>query len=244
MEVKKEKLFAGVCIYFYVSVCWKGKKSFQGWGFGQSWRLSQMISLRRHARTHTCTRTHTRQDYCLLPKLSPHLLNTYQWGFAVVGAGHNYNKWFFFRRQNNGREGGGAVNMSGRPSGECANVLSWKWKGWLTGWPHAAVMRLQTIAPLPPSIFLSLTVMIAQTNQSTCVLTPKSQSLTCPRVFTSILDGLTSVETNCLIELQHKHCAAIICQPQLGARAPLYSPRWSIFRLHRYVRPLTTWRCR
>lgn len=54
--------------------------------------------------------------------------------------------------------------------------------------------------------------LLTQTNQCTCVLTPKSHSLTCPRVFTSILEGLTSVETNCLIELQHQHSAACLYQ--------------------------------
>lgn len=58
------------------------------------------------------------------------------------------------------------------------------------------------------SLFHPLSVMLTQTNQHTCVLTPKSQSLTCPRVFTSILEGLTSAETNCLIELQHQHSVA------------------------------------
>lgn len=58
-----------------------------------------------------------------------------------------------------------------------------------------------------------LLLMLAQTNQCTCVLTPKSQSLTRPRVFTSILEGLTSVETNCFIELQHQHTAACLYQP-------------------------------
>lgn len=98
-----------------------------------------------YARTYA--RTHTRHDYCLLPTLSPHLLNTYQWGFAAVDAGHNYNKWFFFW---------GCRTMVVRrlkwvenPQ-ESANVLSWIWKGWLTGWPHGHIVSLLS------SIFLSL----------------------------------------------------------------------------------------
>lgn len=98
--------------------------------------------------------------------------------------------------------------------------------------------------------FLTLSIMLTQTNQCTCVLTPKSQSLTCPRVFTSILEGLTSAETNCSVELQHQHSLA--CLYKLcsffylinRACALPYSPLCSIFRLHRYVRPLTTYRHR
>lgn len=54
---------------------------------------------------------------------------------------------------------------------------------------------------------------LTQTHRRTCVLTPKSHSLTCPRVFTSILEGLTSVETNCLRELQNQHSVACLYQP-------------------------------
>lgn len=53
---------------------------------------------------------------------------------------------------------------------------------------------------------------LIQTHRRTCVLTPKSHSLTCPRVFTSILEGLTSVETNCLRELQNQHSVARLYQ--------------------------------
>ncbi len=59
-------------------------------------------------------------------------------------------------------------------------------------------------------LFLFPSITLTQTNQCTCVLTPKSQSLTCPRVFTSILEGLTSAKTNCLIELQHQHSVACL----------------------------------
>lgn len=87
-------------LFMCACVCWKGRVEV----FGESWRLSQMISLRMH------------DNSCLLPTLFPYLLNTYQWGSALVCVGHNYNNWFFLRLQNNS---GGAVNMRGRPSGEC-----------------------------------------------------------------------------------------------------------------------------
>lgn len=71
---------------------------------------------------------------------------------------------------------------------------------------------LSIVSPLLYPSFLPLYPSLTQTNQFTCVLTPKSQSLTCPRVFTSILDGLTSAETNCLIKLQHQHSSARLYQ--------------------------------
>lgn len=184
-----------------------------------------------HAHMHTHTRAHMPWLLSATHALPQHLLNTYQWGFAVADAGHNYNKWFsflFFLW--------GCRTM-------VARQLKWVEELNMRRMIDRLTRRTHCVSSLL-HFSLSFAVMFLQTNQRTCVLTPKSQSLTCPRVFTSILDGLTSVETNCPVELQDKHCVAIIYQSQHAAKAPLYSPRWSIFRLHRYVRPLTTWRCR
>lgn len=52
---------------------------------------------------------------------------------------------------------------------ESANVLTWKGKGWLTGWPHthsAVVMQLQTIVPPLSSVFLSSCRCHVHTNKS------------------------------------------------------------------------------
>lgn len=123
-----------------------------------------------------------------------------------------------------------------------SDVLSVKWILWLTSWPRA-----HRTAPVASEHFPSFLLSFAptQTNQSTCVLTPKSHSLTCPRVFTSILEGLTSVKTNCLIELQNQHSAACLYQLCTSSffffTQQSYSPLWSIFRLHKYVRPFTTY---
>lgn len=147
MEVKKEKLFATVVIYLCVHVC------------------AERAGLRFLGRAegcpkwfhYTCSHARTHDNSCLLPPLFPYLLNTYQWGFALVCVGHNYNNWFFLRLQNNG---GGRQLIWVEDPREGANVLTWKGKGWLTGWPHAhsaVVMQLQTIVP-PLSIFLSLSL--------------------------------------------------------------------------------------
>ncbi len=80
------------------------------------------------------------------------------------------------------------------------------------GYGDSAIDNCFIFFSLPSSLSLALSIMLTQTNQCTCVLTPKSQSLTCPRVFTSILEGLTSAETNCLIKLQHQHSVACLYQ--------------------------------
>lgn len=97
MEVKKEKLFATVGIYLCVHVCAERA----GWRF---WGELKVVpdDFITHARS--LARTH--HNSCLPPPLFPYLLNTYQWGFALVCVGHNYNNWFFLRLQNNG--GGGS----------------------------------------------------------------------------------------------------------------------------------------
>lgn len=105
---------------------------------------------------HTHTHTHA-TDYCLLP-LSPQL-NTFQWAFAVVGAGHNYNKWFFFflRLENNGGE---AVKMSGRPSGEASVWVEYEKGDWQAD--HTDTLSLVS----PPSFSLSLFCCHVRTNKS------------------------------------------------------------------------------
>lgn len=103
------------------------------------------------------------------------------------------------RLQNNG---GGGVNMRGRPLGQ----------RWVEN--ESSDWQVDHMCADCGVILHPLSAGFTQTNQRTCVLTPKSQSLTCPRVFTSILDGLTSAETNYWIELQ----------PQQLGSLPLSSP--------------------
>lgn len=203
-----------------------------------------------HYKTHfdTCacapTHPHTQwQGYCLPPTLSPIYWIHINEAWHCEGGYHNYNKWFFEGCRT--MEVGGA-NVRRRLLGQ----------RWCLEYKMNAVIDRLTICTqthrLHSSVSRSLTqlfsfisfpfFLLTQTNQSTCVLTPKSHSLTCPRVFTSILEGLTSVETNCLIELQHQHSAACLyqlCSFFLITQQP-YSPLWSIFRLHKYVRPFTT----
>lgn len=86
----------------------------------------------KHTKSHTCTRAH-RPGYCLLPMPSPHRLNTYQWGFALVCAGHNYDKWFFLEATEQWRWGWEL--MWEEDPWDSADVLSWNWMQWLTDWP-------------------------------------------------------------------------------------------------------------
>lgn len=185
--------------------------------------LSLMITL-QNARWCTHRLAHTHRLHCPSPTLSPNLLNTYQWGLALCVWVIIITSDFSQRLQNN--RGGGL--MWEEDPWDSADVLSWKMNvviDKLTICTHTQTRRehrtavfeatdncsFSSLLYLPFSFPLSL--MLAQTNQCTCVLTPKSQSLTRPRVFTSILEGLTSVETNCFIELQHQHTVACLYQP-------------------------------
>lgn len=124
---------------------------------------------------------------------------------------------------------------------ESANVFSWRWKGWLTGWPHGHIVSRLS------SIFRSLFCCHVRTNKSAYLRadTKVTKLDLSPGVHQHI--GWLDICRDKLPDrtaTQALHCAAIIYQSQHAEKAPLYSPRWRIFRLHRYVRPLTTWRCR
>lgn len=172
-----------------------------------------------HYKTHTDAHTdlHTRTPLSVTHAF-PQSTEYISMRLGVVCVGHNYNKWFFWEAAEQWRWG---VNVRGRPLGQrwCLELEN-ECGDWQADHMHA-----HTDTPRAQDwgfwshrqlfFFFSppLSLMLAQTNQCTCVLTPKSQSLTRPRVFTSILEGLTSVETNCFIELQHQHTAACLYQP-------------------------------
>lgn len=151
-----------------------------------------------------------------------------EWSKRLLGAGlslgffriHWVMKWTNFSLNcPTGRTGGSSSTM------HCSNWRGIRdpWFFWIWGYgnmPSANSMKemptLQTSAWIPycsPDILSGAMYALVPTyvfaiEFTSCVLTPKSHSLTCPRVFTSILEGLTSL--------------------------------WSIFRLHKYVRPFTT----